>query len=228
MSAGLATLNAGFVALRRRAGIMFWPLVAAYTAIGGLGHGLAMHYMDTTLVFWLYPITAGALLWPVLVDTGLGRASGTVAAALLAALLWWTSWVGWHLAEGARPPGPFPSTAWLDAENGPPPGQGPYDFDTGVGVAAAITFARMPSAEWPDYFFALSETKKLEVPRRRGQRGYDRRFLTPKELREVWLIEPFALWAMLMIAVWPQRAERVLHFGRMLNPRNWRAPRRGS
>ncbi|MEO1470675.1 MAG: hypothetical protein AAFV86_16635 [Pseudomonadota bacterium] len=222
MSAGLVTLNAGFRAVRRRAPLLFWPLVTVYAGIGGLGLGLASHYLDARLVFWLVPISTGALMWPVLVDTGLGRLRGTLAAALISALVWWTQWIGWHLAEGARPQGPFPSTAWL-AE--PPPTPSPYDFDARAGIAAAIAFAVMPPSGWPAHFHALSEIKKLETPRRRNR---SRRHYRPEELRRYWIMEPFVYWTVMLIAVWPRRAERILQFANALGlgrGRGWRPGR---
>ncbi|MEM7526667.1 MAG: hypothetical protein AAF416_03185 [Pseudomonadota bacterium] len=222
MSAGLVTLNAGFQGLRRRAPLLFWPVVFLWTAIGGLGHGLAMHYLDTRAVVLLYPISAAALLWPVLVDTGLGRLRGTVAAGVLAALLWWMSWIGWHVAEGARPEGPFTGMAWVSDRW---EGNDPYAFDPRAGAAAGMAFARLPPKDWIPHFQALSETKKIREPGRRRGRGSNRRLLTAVELRRLWIAEPFVLWGSLLIAVWPRKADRLLNFLRYLSPRQWRRRR---
>ncbi|MEL6774046.1 MAG: hypothetical protein AAFP23_04735, partial [Pseudomonadota bacterium] len=159
MSAGLVTMQAGFKAVRVHAPILFWPLVTLYTTLGGLGLGLGAHYLDTRAVFWFVPLCTGALMWPVLVDMNLGKLRGTLASLLLAALMWWTQWIGWHLAEGARAEGPWAGTAWL-ATDAPSPS--PYDFDSQAGVRSAVSFALMPPADWPAHFHALSEVKKLE------------------------------------------------------------------
>ncbi|MEM6678204.1 MAG: hypothetical protein AAF675_10055 [Pseudomonadota bacterium] len=216
MSAGMVTVNAGFRALKTHAPLLFWPVVVVYTTLGGLGHGLAMHYLDTRLIACVYLLLVAALMWPVFVDVGLGRASGTLAALLLTALFWWTSWIGWHVAEGARPQGPFTGMAFVsDHWTGP----SPYDFDADKGAAAGMAFARLPAADWPDYFTRLSETKKIERPlrrRRRARRQGEARYLSPEALRQYWVAEPILIWGTLLIVVWPRRAEQLLAFTKMI------------
>ncbi|MEL6765838.1 MAG: hypothetical protein AAFP17_01555 [Pseudomonadota bacterium] len=220
MSAGLVTLNNAFKGLKTAAPVLFWPVAVGWTALGGLGHGMAMHYTDTSLVLLLYPLLAAGLLFPVLIDTARNRLGGTLNAALLAALLWWTSWVGWHVAEGARPEGVFTGMAWVSTQW---EGNDPYAFDPVAGAAAGVAFARLTPADWISYFSELSESKELREPqgRRRSGRSRPRRLLTPVELRRIWLAEPAILFLSALCAVWPRRANMLLSFAQYLNPRNW-------
>lgn len=220
MSAGLVTLNAGFRRLKAMP-VLFWPVAVAWTAVGGLGHGVATHFLDARLMFLLYPLGAAVLLWPVLTDTATDKLRGTINAVLLTAILWWTSWLGWHVAEGARAPGPYLSSAWVSASY---EGPDPYAFDVAKGAAAGRAFAGLAPAAWIPHFAALSEAEKLRVPtRRRRYYGTSRRaYLTPRQLRIGWSLEPLIVLLTALVAVWPRRAERVLHFAQYLNPRRWR------
>ncbi|MEM6905154.1 MAG: hypothetical protein AAF568_04605, partial [Pseudomonadota bacterium] len=107
------------------------------------------------------------------------------------ALFWWSHWLGWHLAEGAREQGPFRSPAWIGQ-----PGLGdPYAFDLHKGQAFAMIFAATPPTEWPVYFHALSETASIDRRiRRRHHRGEPKPQYTAETVRLIWLGEPFLLW----------------------------------
>ncbi|MEM9781791.1 MAG: hypothetical protein AAF899_04875 [Pseudomonadota bacterium] len=218
MSAGLATVNRGFKWLRARGAAAFWAGTLIWITIGGLGHGAAMNVLDERAVFFLFVFSAGALTWPVLVDTGLSRFAGTLAALVLTGLLWWTHWIGWHLAEAGRDAGPFRNVAWLQEAR---PGADPYAFDGVRGIAGAMAFATLPPSAWRAHFHDLSETVEIRQPPRRP--GYTSPGnISPRRLREIWLIEPVVLFVVQLMAVWPRKAQRLLHFLRWLSPRYWR------
>lgn len=223
MSAGLVTVNNGFRRLKATSPVLFWPVAVAWVAFGGIGHGVAMHYLATALVILLYPLGAAALFWPLLVGTASNRLGGTINATLFAALFWWMSWVGWHVAEGGRQQGPFSGVDWAVAEGSV---RDPYAFDGARGVAAGIAFATLTPAEWVPHFRALSEAKKIKEPRRRWRSSRSRpdSYFTPGELRWNWAWEPVVVWLMALMAVWPKHADRILVFGqylKYLNPRRW-------
>ncbi|MEM6487635.1 MAG: hypothetical protein AAF677_05075 [Pseudomonadota bacterium] len=206
MSAGMVTVNAGFRWVRARSRAGFWVAAVVWLTLGGLGHGAAMQMADEKLIGLLYPAAAGALTWPLLVGMGFPRLQGSAIAAVFALLLWWTHWVGWHLADGARDDGPFPRTAWLQAER--PLGADPYAFDAGAGAAAAAGFAMMPPSAWPAHLVAQSERLHLLWPPRRP--GYDRRRISAQWLRRLWIGEPLLLWFVQLAAVWPRKTEWLL------------------
>ncbi|MEM6971379.1 MAG: hypothetical protein AAF577_01135 [Pseudomonadota bacterium] len=218
MSAGLVTVNRGFRWLRARGAVPFWAGALIWMAVGGLGHGAAMKIMDERAVYFFFVFSAGALTWPVLVDTGLSRLKGTLAAIVFSGLLWWTHWVGWHLAEAGRDPGPFRNVAWLQE---PRPGADPFAFDGRRAVEGAMAFALLPPSSWRGYFHDLSERVEIKQPPRRP--GYrSRGNLSPERLRRIWTYEPLVFFVVQLIAVWPRKTALLLNFLSWLSPRYWR------